>query len=80
MTIKHEKAGGRPFRRYTMATLKVIAVVVALSLLTHFSWNLFAPDLFELPPLRMKQALGLVLFGGVLTFMLRHGIKGGRHD
>jgi hypothetical protein len=78
MTARHENPGGRPFRSYALATIKVISVVVVLAVLTHLSWNLFAPDLFGLPEVRMKQALGLCIFGGILTFMLRHGVKGGR--
>lgn len=78
MTLHRTESGDRPVRRYAMATLKVVAVVVALSLLTHVSWNLFAPDLFALPRVGMKQVLGLVVFGGLVAFMLRHGLKGGR--
>lgn len=79
MTMHHREAGDRPIRYYAITAGKVIAVVVVLALLTLMSWNLFAPDLFGLPSLRMKQALGLVVFAGVVTFMFRHGLRGDRH-
>ena len=79
MTMQHKENGDRTVRHYAIAAGKGIAVVIVLSLLTHLSWNLFAPDLFGLPSLHMKQALGLVVFAGVLTFMLRHGVRGDRH-
>ena len=39
------------------------------------SWNMFAPDMFGLEPIRMKQALGLVVFAGVFTSLLRFGAR-----
>ncbi|MCZ6860328.1 MAG: hypothetical protein O7I42_08640 [Alphaproteobacteria bacterium] len=36
----------------------------------HVSWNMFAPEMFGLEAIRMKQALGLVVFTGVLAAVL----------
>jgi hypothetical protein len=63
--------GDRPIRRNALAAGKLLAAAAGLALLTHVSWNMFAPDLFGLPELRIKQALGLVGFGFVLATLLR---------
>jgi len=42
-----------------------------------WSWNNFAPDIFQLPEMKFKQALGLVLFTSCIAFILRIG---GRHS
>jgi hypothetical protein len=65
----------RPFRRRAKATLKAVGLVLGLAALVHVGWNLFAPDLFALEPIRMKQALGLVLFAGAFAFLFRCGAR-----
>jgi hypothetical protein len=60
-----------PVRRNAIALGKLVAAAAGLAVLTHVSWNMFAPDLFGLPELRIKQALGLVGFGFVLAVLLR---------
>jgi len=51
----------------------VLLAAVLLSLLAQMSWNMFAPDMLGLEPIRMKQALGLVIFAGVFASLLRFG-------
>lgn len=60
-----------PFRRHALAAGKLLAAALGLALLTHVSWNMAAPDLFGLPEMRIKQALGLVGLGFVLAVLLR---------
>ncbi len=65
----------RRLRRHAIAAAKMFGVVIVLAILTHMSWNMFAPDLFGLPELRAKQALGLVVFAGLIGFLLTHGAR-----
>ncbi len=78
--MTHHKDGttGR-FRPHAIATAKLLAAVFGLAVLTHVSWNMFGPDLFGLPELRMKQALGLVGFGCGVTVLMRHALHRGAH-
>ena len=76
MTHHQGKTTGR-FRPHAIATAKLLAAVLGLAVLTHVSWNMFAPDLFGLPELRMKQALGLVGFGGAAAVLMRHALHRG---
>ena len=78
ITTHHGSGGGR-FRHYALTALGWIAIVFALGVLAHVSWNMFAPDLFGLPEIRMKQALGLVVFAGLVGFLLTHGLRPRRH-
>ncbi len=64
-------ANDRPFRRYAVATAKLVGLVLGLAVLVHVSWNMFAPDMFDLQAIRMKQALGLVAFAGAFVFLFR---------
>jgi hypothetical protein len=45
------------------------------TLVVMFSWNSFAPDLFQMPVMKFKQAFGLVLFIGCTSFLLRFSGK-----
>jgi len=47
--------------------------------LVLISWNLFAPEVFGADPIRFRNALGFVVFTGVLAAVLRTGTGGGRH-
>ncbi len=78
MTHRQDGITGR-FRPHAIATAKLLAVIFGLAVLTHVSWNMFAPDLFGLPELRMKQALGLVGFGCVVAVLMRHALHRGAH-
>ena len=64
-------AGDKPFHRYAMTALKIVGLFLGLAFLVHVSWNMFAPDLFHLEPIRMKQALGLVVFTGAFAAVVR---------
>ena len=74
---RHNDDPARPFaataKSIGKAAGKIVLAVILLALLTHMSWNMFAPDMFGLEPIRMKQALGLVVFGGVFASLLRFG-------
>ncbi|MFQ5567525.1 MAG: hypothetical protein ACE5EU_14315 [Paracoccaceae bacterium] len=78
--MAHYKNGttGR-FRPHAIATAKLLAAVFGLAVLTHVSWNMFAPELFGLPELRIKQALGLVGLGSVVAILMRHALRRGAH-
>jgi hypothetical protein len=74
--------GGDPARPFAAtaksigkAAGKIVLAVILLGLLTHMSWNMFAPDMFGLEPIRMKQALGLVVFAGVFASLIRFGAR-----
>ena len=64
---------GNCFRRYAMATAKFVALVLGLAALVHVLWNMFAPDMFDLQSIRMRQALSLGVFAGVSAFLFRFG-------
>lgn len=80
MTQRLETTNGRPFRAYLRTAAKLVLAVIGLAVLTHLSWNLFAPDLFDLPQIRMKQALGLTAFLAMLSLFLRFALDGRRHE
>lgn len=63
----------KPFLKYLVTTGKTMALVLLLAAFVHVSWNMFAPDVFGLDAIRMKQALGLVLFAGVFAVIFRFG-------
>lgn len=63
-----------PFRHYALATAKAIGAVLLMAFFVHASWNMFAPDMFGLEAIRMKQALGLVIFAGVFVVLCRLGV------
>ena len=55
--------------------------IVVFTIVVLFSWNSFATDLFQLPAMKMKQALSLVLFIGCVSVLLRlSGNQVSRHD
>jgi hypothetical protein len=62
--MKNIKHHGR--RIFSFILLLVISVILIL-----WGWNNAIPDLFGLPPIKVNQALGLLVLGGVLTFILR---------
>ncbi len=77
MTPTYNETQDRPHRahhsrvrRTAIAAAKIAGVIFGLAALVHVSWNMFAPDMFELEAIRMKQALGLVVFTGVLSAVL----------
>ena len=64
--------GGR-FKHFALEGAKITGAVIALSVLVLWSWNMFAPDMLGLDAIRMKQALGLVIFAGVFAALFRAG-------
>jgi hypothetical protein len=64
-------ASERPFRDTAVFAGKWLAIVFALAAAAQISWNMFAPEMFGADPIRMKQALGLVVFAGVAALVLR---------
>ncbi len=65
-----------PFRRYAITTAKILAAVLLLAVFVHVSWNMFAPDMFGFEAIRMKQALGLIVFAGTFAVLFRFGHYG----
>ena len=70
----HRTPAVSPYRHYGVAIGKVLLTAAGLAALTHISWNMFAPDVFGLPEMRLKQALGLVSFGYVLAIFVRFSV------
>ena len=65
-----------PFRRYAIATAKALAAILLLAMFVHVSWNMFAPDMLGFEAIRMKQALGLIVFAGTFAVLFRFGHYG----
>ncbi|MFQ5955321.1 MAG: hypothetical protein ACE5JZ_09690 [Kiloniellales bacterium] len=61
----------RLLRRYAIAAAKIVGVILLLATLVLVSWNMFAPDMFGLEAIRMKHALGLVVFAGTFALVFR---------
>ena len=59
-----------------MATLAFIVATILLL----WGWNSAMPYLFELPTIQFKQALGLMVLIGILSFFLRHRQRHNRRD
>lgn len=76
----HAALDERRFRNFVVGTFKAFLGFSLLAILTHISWNMFAPDLLGLPETRMKGAMGLVLFAGTLSWVLGRGIGRRRHS
>ncbi len=66
----------RTFRRYAITTAKFLGAVLLLAVFVHVSWNMFAPDMFGLEAIRMKQAIGLIVFAGTFAALFRFGHYG----
>jgi len=67
------------FRPTAIAAAGILAATAGLAILAQVSWNMFAPDLFGLPEMRLKQSLGLVGFGYVAAMLLRHALRRRTH-
>ena len=76
----HATLDERGFRNFVVGTFKACLAFSLLAILTHISWNMFAPDLLGLPETRMKGAMGLVLFAGTLSWAFGRGFGRRRHD
>ena len=72
----HRAPHGR-VRRTVIAAAKIAGVIFGLAALVHISWNMFAPDMLGLEAIRMKQALGLVVFTSVIALVLGGGFRFG---
>jgi hypothetical protein len=71
MKKHHAGSAERPLRHYTIAAIELCVAVLALTVITVVSWNLFAPALFGLPTIGGKEALGMVLLLGAVSMLLR---------
>lgn len=71
MHATHHDTEDRPFRHYSIATAKVLGGALVLSMLVLIGWNMFAPDLLDLPEARFRQAFGLVLITLALAAIMR---------
>lgn len=63
----------KPFKYYAISTAKFVGWAFLFAATVHVSWNMFAPDMFGLEPIRMKQALGLVGFAATYAFLFQIG-------
>jgi hypothetical protein len=73
-------AGDRPFRDTAVFFGKWLAILFGLAAAAQISWNMFAPDMFGADPIRMKQALGLIVFAGIASLILRFAAGLRRQD
>lgn len=70
-TIETNGDDGGDLRSRGKLALLAVALFLGLVVATHLGWNLFAPDLFDVPRIRFKGAMGLVLLAGALGLTLR---------
>ncbi len=58
----------------SMAAIGWIVLIVLLSaILVFFSWNMFAPELFSAVQMSFKNALGIVILGFTISWVLGYG-------
>lgn len=79
MIDHRSKRYSRPFGRLVMHVALLAGAVPALAWLASFSWNLFAPEMFGLRELGMREALGMVLLGGIASAVLGLRRRHSRH-
>lgn len=68
--MNHSTDHNRQFRDLAVKAIKALAAVAVTALFANMSWNMFAPELFGLPEMRAKHALGLVVFAGIAGVLL----------
>ncbi len=66
------------FKPHGRRAFSTILMLLALMLVISWSWNSAIPDLFGLPPLHFKQAMGLTVLLVVVSSTLRMGARHGR--
>jgi len=66
------------FKPHGRRAFSTILMLLALMLVISWSWNSVIPDLFGLPPLHFKQAMGLTVLLVVVPFTFRMGARHGR--
>jgi len=57
----------QPGRQILMAILAFTTATILLL----WGWNNAIPDIFGLPPIQFKQAMGLMVFFGIISLILR---------
>ena len=67
----------RPVRDAAVRVAKVVGGLIVVAVVTQVSWNMFAPDVFGLEPLRMRATLGLVTFAAMVASGVRFAVGGG---
>lgn len=66
------------FKQYGSHMIKLIFVFIVTAILLLWGWNSAIPDLFGLPAMQFKQATGLIIIVGIMSFFLgagRHGCR-----
>jgi len=66
------------FKPHGRRVFSTMLMLLALMLVISWSWNSAIPDLFGLPTLHFKQAMGLTVLLVVLSFILQLGARHGR--
>jgi len=66
------------FKPHGRRVFSSIVMLLASVLVISWGWNSAIPDLFGLPPLHFKQAMGLTVLLVVMSFTLRMGARHGR--
>jgi hypothetical protein len=60
--------------------VRLILLVMGLSLVIHFTWNLTAPDVFGAAKLEFQSAVGLAGLALIVKWVLTHGFNRRRAD
>ena len=68
MNTEHQK-------RLLMKTGKITLVLFATSIMVLWAWNTTMTTIFGLPAIQFKEAVGLMILAGAVSFMFR----GGKH-
>jgi hypothetical protein len=58
-------------KRHGSHVIKLTLAFLIATILLLWGWNIAIPDLFELPAMQFKQALGLMILIGTVSFLLR---------
>lgn len=76
MSKYHAASAMGPFRRHAPTVVKAIGGLLALSVVTKVAWNLFVPELFGLPGIHAKEAVGIVMLTAIVAGLFRRGSHG----
>ncbi len=64
------------FKQHGTRMIKLIFAYVVATILLLWGWNSALPDLFGVPAMQFKQATGIMILIGAISFVLRCG----RHE
>lgn len=68
--MQHQKQKTK-FHAILSGSAIALLVLFLGSLIIHFSWNLFAPDLFGAQEMEFKNAMGIIIMLGTVAFIFK---------